>query len=209
MIRPEKRFYLESKKSDFIILIIGERYGSIIPKMTLSKKLSITRWEYVKAVKSFGKHALVYFKKVESNDPIYYDSSQLDDYKIKRRYLADFKNELTNIHNPKYFTTVGELTEEVRRAIIPTYRAGVKSLVKKNESLKKEIETLKLENQKLRTPTPIKDNSQIGLLGGLTQPRAMGLLARDRINEGYNRSNSDARHGLLGQLTNRGARNKI
>ena len=72
------------KESDFIILIIGERYGSIIPKMTLSKKLSITRWEYVKAVKHFGKYALVYFKEVESNDPIYYDNFQLDGYKMKR-----------------------------------------------------------------------------------------------------------------------------
>lgn len=190
------------KESDFIILIIGERYGSIIPKMTLSKKLSITKWEYERAVKRFGKHALVYFKEVESNDPIYYDSPQFDDYKIKRRRLAEFKKELSNTHNPKYFTTVEELTEEVRRAIIPTYRAGVKSLVKKNESLKKEIETLKLENQKLRaTPTPIKDNSQPGLLGDHTQPRERGLLGR--INEDYNLSNSDARRGLLRQLTNR------
>ena len=68
--------------------------------------------------------------------------------------------------------------------------------------MKKEIETLKLENQKLRaTPTPIKDNSQPGLLGGLTQPRERGLLGR--INEDYNLSNSDARRGLLRQLTNR------
>ena len=170
--------------------------------MTLSKKLSITRWEYVTAVKRFGKPVLVYFKKAESNDPIYYDSFQLDDYKMKQRCLADFKKKLSNTHNPKYVTTVKELAEEVRKAIIPTYRAGVKSLVSKNESLKKEIEALKQENQKLQaTFTAIKDNSQSGLSGGLTKPRERGLLGR--INEEYNLSNSDSRRGLLRQLTNR------
>lgn len=189
------------KESDFIILIIGERYGSIIPKMTLSKKLSITRWEYERAVKRFGKHALVYFKEVESNDPIYYDSPQFDDYKIKRRHLADFKKELSNTHNPKYFTTVKELAEEVRKAIIPTYRAGVKSLVSKNESLKKEIEALKQENQRLRAvPETAKESSQSGLLSGLTQPRQRGLLGG--INEGPDSRSNNRRLGLL-DLTNR------
>ncbi len=135
------------KESDFIILIIGERYGSIIPKMTLSKKLSITRWEYIRAVKGMKKNALVYFKRVTSNNAIYYDDIQSSDYKIKRMYLDEFKNELSNTHNPKYFTTADELAEEVKRAIIPTYRSGVRSLLAKNELLQKEITELKLRNE--------------------------------------------------------------
>ena len=190
------------KESDFIILIVGERYGSIIPKMTLSKKLSITRWEYVRAVKSFGKHALVYFKRVDSKDTIYYDDSRSVDFKIKRMHLADFKKELSNTHNPKYFTTAEELAEEVRMAIIPTYRAGVKSLAIKNESLMKDVEALKLENQRLRaTPETTKESSQSGLLSGLTQPRQRGLLGG--INEGPDSSSNTRGLGLLGNLTSR------
>jgi hypothetical protein len=185
------------KESDFIILIIGERYGSIIPRMTGSQKLSITRWEYIRAVKSYGKDALVYFKRVESEDSIYYDDYLSDDYEMKRGLLADFKKELSNTHNPKYFTTAVDLAEEVRNAIIPTYRAGVKSLVTKNESLMKKVEGLELENQKLRnTSATTKDSSQLGLLGGLTHPMQKGLLGG--ISEIQGTSNNIKGLGLLG-----------
>lgn len=146
------------KESDFFILIIGERYGSIIPQMTLSKEVSITKWEYIQA-KHFGKDVLVYFKKVGSTDPIYYDDCKSDDYETKRRFLDKFKKELSNAHNPKYFTTAEELAEEIRKAIIPTYRSGVQSLLKRNESLLKENEALKQENQRLKLArAPDKEN---------------------------------------------------
>jgi hypothetical protein len=160
------------KESDFIILIVGERYGSIIPQMTLSKELSITRWEYIRAVKSFGKHALVYFKRVESKDPKHYDDQGIVDFDTKRQYLGEFKKELSGVHNPKYFTTPEELAEEVRKAIIPTYRSGVKSLVSMNEALSKKIEALEQENERLKSapkssePFPVK----------LPKPRIGGLL---------------------------------
>jgi len=76
------------KEGDFIILIVGERYGSIIPKMTMSNTLSITRWEYRKAVRTYGKPALVYFKRVESKDPKYYDDSRSIDYEKKTYALG-------------------------------------------------------------------------------------------------------------------------
>lgn len=146
------------KESDFIILIIGNRYGSIIPKMTLSREISITRWEYIQA-KHFGKDVLVYFKKVESTDPIYYDDCKSDDYETKRRFLGTFKKELSNAHDPKYFTTAEELAEKIRKAIIPAYRSGVQSLLRRNESLLKENETLKQENQRLKLARePDKEN---------------------------------------------------
>ena len=164
------------KESDFIILIVGERYGSIIPKITVSNKLSITRWEYVSAVKRLGKHALVYFKQVDSGDSLHYDDPTSPDFKIKKGYLAEFKKELSSAHNPKYFTTPEELAEEVRKALIPTYRSGVKSLININESLTKELEALKLENQRLKTHTPTPEKTNPVLLAGLTKPQPQGLL---------------------------------
>ena len=133
------------RESDFIILIVGERYGSIIQEMTKSRIHSITKWEYIKAVKRFRKDALVYFKNVASNDPICYDDQISADYSQKRKLLAKFKKELSSNHSPKYFTTPNELAEEVKKALIPTYRAGVKVLINKNDILLKEIKTLKKE----------------------------------------------------------------
>lgn len=178
------------KESDFIILIVGERYGSIIPRMTFSKTQSITRWEYVMATKSHGKHVLAYFKRVESNEEIFYDDRQSSDFEMKRTQLVEFKKHLSMAHNPKYFTTADELAEEVRKAIIPTYRAGVKSLIAKNELLTKEVETLKQKVEKLSTPsTPAIEESRSGLLGGgLSMPKQEGLI-------------SSAINGLLGGTT--------
>ena len=190
------------KESDFLILIVGERYGSIIPRMTTSNKLSITRWEYLKAIKNFGKYVLVYFKKVESKDSMYYDDPSSGDYKIKRRSLEEFKKELSNAHNPKYFITAEELAEGVRKAIIPTYRSGVKSLLIKNQSLLKEIESLKQNSQLFKNSTePVKENSQVGLFSsGLTEKRQKGLLSG--LAEDTNTSKNISL-GLLGHLTNK------
>ena len=129
-------------ESDFVILIIGERYGSIIPKMTMSKKLSITRWEYKRAVNTFKKDVLVFFKRGGSDDSKNFDDKFSHDYDFKRQLLAEFKKELSTNHNPKYFSSPEELAEEVRKAIIPTYRAGVKSLARENEKLRGEIQRL-------------------------------------------------------------------
>jgi len=171
------------KESDFIILIVGERYGSIIPRMTLSQKYSITKWEYLNAVKKYGKHVLVYFKKIESKDSIYYDDHQSADFNTKRKLLAEFKKELSDIHNPKYFTTAEELAEEIRSAIISTYRAGVISLSSKHDlliserdRLLKENNRLLLENKSLKEVTPVafKPNNFAQL--GVQSPK-IGLLA--------------------------------
>lgn len=162
------------RESDFIILIIGERYGSIIPKMTQSKKLSITRWEYIRAVRYMKKNALVYFKRVNSNHPVYYDDIQSPDYKMKRIYLDEFKKELSNTHNPKYFTTADELAEEVKRAIIPTYRSGVRSLLAKNEKLQKEIAELKSKYEAI-VHSNIYSNPK-GVVGSQSPTGLRGLL---------------------------------
>lgn len=167
------------KESDFIILIVGERYGSIIPRMTLKKDMSITRWEYDQAVRIYGKNVLVYFKKIQSDDQIHFDDRSLEDFEIKQTYLRDFKELLSNSHKPDYFSTADELAEKIKKAIIPTYRSGVKDLVIENESLRKRIgsleqEVLKIKNESLTHIEPLKD----GMLVGLSQavPRGLGLL---------------------------------
>lgn len=168
------------EESDFIILIVGERYGSIIPRMTLSKEISITKWEYQRAV-NFGKYALVYFKNVESEDPKHYDDQGTVEFETKRQYLAEFKKELSGKHNPNYFTTPEELAERVRKAIIPTYRSGVQALLSKNESLLKKIEALEQENARLKStpkssePVPVKLPQQ--KIGGLLQGLGMDYVS--------------------------------
>lgn len=167
------------KESDFLILIVGERYGSIIPNMTAHLTRSITRWEYFMATNAFKKDVLVYFKKVTSLDAINYDDKKSSDFIKKGTLLAQFKKELSVSHNPKYFSTPEELAKEVKKALIPIYRSGVKTLVVKHESLLKENETLKEENQRLKNATqPPKDNTTtIMLSGGLGRQRPTAGIA--------------------------------
>ncbi|OEE67008.1 hypothetical protein A1OO_14695 [Enterovibrio norvegicus FF-33] len=49
------------KEADFVILLVGERYGSILPKMTGGRR-SITHWEYILASEKYKKHVLVFFR---------------------------------------------------------------------------------------------------------------------------------------------------
>jgi regulator of replication initiation timing len=162
------------KESDFIILIVGERYGSIIPEMTGSRTLSITRWEYIKAVRRFRKDVLVYFKSEFSDDPINYDNRQSSDFNIKRKLLAEFKNKLSSKHSPKYFSNPKQLAEEVKKALIPTYRAGVKALINKYDRLLTENQALNEEVRKLRESIHKPQNSSINETArtlGLAAPR--------------------------------------
>ena len=132
------------KESDFIIVIIGQRYGSIIHEMTGSNRFSITRWEYIKA-KHYKKDVLVYFKEVNAKDPIWYDDKN-NDFDMKRNYLIKFKELLSTKHNPKYFSTADELANEIKKALIPTYRDGVKRLLMEIETQSLEIKRLQKEN---------------------------------------------------------------
>lgn len=142
------------KESDFVILIVGRRYGSIIPEMTGSQTLSITRWEYNQARIS-GKYVLVFFKEF-GNDGFGDDSA----------YLTKFKNILSRNHNPKYFSSIGDLEDEVSNALIPIYRAGVTSLLSKLDQAKYEIDQLKQANQKL-VQDASKSQEPSGILKGL------------------------------------------
>lgn len=149
------------RESDFIVLIVGERYGSIIPKMTGRKDFSITQWEYHEARKQYHKHILVYFMQREITDSKYSDDPRSGDFELKRRSLKKFKDELSSAHNPKYFTTPEELAEEVTRAIIPMYRNSVKALVRNNETLKKEVTSLQEENQQLKATAKLVRETEV------------------------------------------------
>jgi len=137
------------RESDFVILIVGERYGSIIPRITRSQKLSMTEWEYKQAIE-LGKDVLVYFKNVKSKKRLSNYNTKDSDFDMKRSALAEFKKQLEDNHSPKYFTTIEGLEKEVCKAIIPIYRRGVKTLASKNQSLTKENSLLKKENKTLR-----------------------------------------------------------
>ena len=148
---------------------------------------------------------MVYFKRVESKDPKYFDDPLRNDSKIKRMYLADFKKKLSRTHNPKYFTTADELAEEVRKAIIPTYRAGVKSLTRINESLEREVENLKKENQRLSAISePIKKTPPLGLIG--LAPSRQEAFSAGLHKEADNRDDTIGLRALSGDFMNRGTK---
>ncbi|MEQ1622738.1 MAG: DUF4062 domain-containing protein [Methylococcales bacterium] len=146
-------------ESDFIILIIGQRYGSVIPEMTGSQAHSITKWEYLQA-KLKGKSIIAFFK--ESTD------KNLVDNQVS---LDEFKNIVKRNHNPKYFSTIEELEHEVRRALIPIYRDGVASLLSVKDKLKNERDDLKQQIERLT------HESKKSASGGILNPNVRGGLS--------------------------------
>lgn len=181
------------KESDFIILVVGERYGSIIPKLTLSKSMSITKWEYKFAVNTHGKDALVFFKNVISEAPVHYDDRTLVDFQLKQRLLKEFKAELSIVHKADYFSTAEELAQKVKKALIPTYRDGARALLTKVDDHLREIDRLKQENRRLLSvrPNHFSDNS---ILDFTSSERVSGLIGS--TSELTNKPNNPAAFGL-------------
>ncbi len=132
------------KESDFVILTIGDRYGSILPRMTGSDTQSITWWEYQK-VRFFGKPVVAYFQ-----NPSYFDIDNHDDrsdpsYTKKRKLFERFKNLVGTKHNPAYFTDSYDLSEKVQKSLIPTYRYGIETMNRKNSELSDRVVSLERE----------------------------------------------------------------
>jgi hypothetical protein len=130
------------KESDFVILIVGHCYGSIIPEMTSSDRLSITRWEYVTAANRFRKDVLVFFKKP--------DGFYVEDDAKKQALLQEFKSILRHRHNSKYFSTPEELACEIEKSLISVYRSGVKLLQEKLRNERDKTTKLSQEVEMLR-----------------------------------------------------------
>ena len=124
------------KEADFVIILIGERYGSILPQMTGSR-LSVTNWEYLLASNKYKKHVLVFFRNnshPNDDNKLYDDADQ--ELEEKQFKLKQFKTQLSKRHNPSYFSSISELTIKVRSSIIPAYR-GIISELNMNDSKRK------------------------------------------------------------------------
>ena len=176
------------RESDFVILLIGDRFGSILKSMTGSDSASITWWEYTKAFK-MGKPVIAYFKHVDGSDPKAHDDKSDSLYKKKRVQFERFKKVVTNRHNPSFYSDPYNLAEQLDESLISVYRAGVKDLCSKNNELNKKINQLESEistlNSKISSPTLSSNSNSIrGLLGlGLnqqqtdTESQVQGLIA--------------------------------
>lgn len=138
------------KESDFVILIIGDRYGSILNSMTGNDYQSITWWEYASALK-MGKHVIVYFKKVDKAAHNSHDDKSDSLYQKKRHYFEIFKSIVTNRHNPSFYKDESELATQLDESLINIYRAGVKELSVKNSTLNIKIEQLESELASLKS----------------------------------------------------------
>lgn len=190
-VSSKKEIVTGIKESDFVILLVGERYGSIIPQMTLNSAWSITRWEYEMARRN-NKDILVYFKMVQSDDAVNYDDRSEVDFKKKCGLLTKFKNDLSSRHNPKYFSTPEELAQEIRHALIPTYRAGVKRLLEKQKNLLTEIDTIKNTQRLQETSKSIPTSNEL-------MPRnALSLLVMRGALVDHGNALADGMRGPLG-----------
>lgn len=169
------------RESDFIILIIGDRYGSILKSMTGSETLSITWWEYARALR-FGKPVLAYFKNVDANELNSHDDPSEQTYKRKRFQFQRFKKIVSNRHNPGYFSYAYELADKIDESLISVYRDGVRTLWGKITDLEADNSRLKTMqvpthgSAQLSNTTPyLGINSLNGLLGGAQSEPMQGI----------------------------------
>jgi len=162
------------RESDFVILIIGDRFGSILPSMTGSAAISITWWEYQRAV-SWSKPVLAYFKTEIDADPLNHDDRNENEYLKKRARFTKFKEIVSAKHCPAYFSSAYDLAEMVDVALIATYRSGVEKLSRRNTELQSKITNLEGQLTSLQRPQEKSEalglNSPIGsILQGLGTP---------------------------------------
>ena len=159
------------RESDFVILIIGDRFGSIVPKITDSSSISVTWWEYKKAV-AFGKPVIACFQNREYFNTEHHDDRSDNLYTKKRRLFDRFKKMITEKHNPAYFKDSYDLAEKIQHCLIPTYRAGVESVNRKNSVLTQTVSRLEAENDTLKQQLANSKKTEVnpfsgGILGGL------------------------------------------
>ncbi|EGQ9765657.1 DUF4062 domain-containing protein [Vibrio alginolyticus] len=144
------------KEADFVILLVGDRYGSILPKMTGGRR-SVTHWEYLLASKKYKKHVLVFFRNSShlTGERKLYDDAD-EELKEKQFKLKQFKTQLSELHNPSYFNSIAELTEKVKSSIVPAYRGIISDLNMKDSQRKARILELESEIERLKN-NPFSD----------------------------------------------------
>ncbi len=156
------------RESDFVILLIGDRFGSILKSMTSSDTQSITGWEYVNARK-MGKPVIAYFKNFDASNPNSHDDRSDALYNKKRKLFDRFKTIITQRHNPAFYTEPYELAEKLDNSLISIYRAGVKELNSSKLELNNKITQLENELNQLKSRTTIQaaqtTQNPVGLRG--------------------------------------------
>lgn len=160
------------RESDFVILLIGDRFGSILKSMTGNESQSITWWEYTNALK-MGKPVIAYFKNVDGSDPKSHDDKSDPLYAKKRVLFERFKKLVTNRHNPSFYADPYNLADQLDESLISIYRAGVKDLCSKNSELNNKINQLESELSTIKSNTSSPDMNLFGNLSGLdfNQPK--------------------------------------
>jgi hypothetical protein len=155
------------KESDFVILLIGDRFGSIMKSMTGSESQSITWWEYVSA-QNMGKPVIAYFKNFDSSNPNSHDNRNEATYNKKRKLFDRFKGLVTQRHNPAYYSDPNDLADKLDNSLISIYRAGVKTLNSSNSELRNKVSQLEAEVNRLKPNVTLPSfQSTTPTLGGL------------------------------------------
>lgn len=139
------------READFVILLVGERYGSILPKMTGGRR-SVTHWEYLLASKKYKKHVLVFFRNNSASNDCWklYDNPD-EELKEKQIKLKQFKVQLSEHHNPCYFNSISELTDKVKASIIPAYRGIINDLNMQHSKSQTRVLELEAEVEQLKS----------------------------------------------------------
>jgi hypothetical protein len=184
-------------ESDFVVLILGTRYGTILPSMTDSHEISVTHWEYNEALKR-GKSILAFVRKwgpADANHPDKLDARD-NSFEHKQRKLTQFRNMVTRRHSERYASSAEELAELVSKAIVPVYRARVKAALDEISTLKSELETAKMasegySNLLKEMTSPLAQTPAPNNFGGLLQniPNSGGGL-RSSVNPPQSPTNS-------------------
>ena len=140
----QKEILAGIRESDFVILIVADRFGSIMKSMTGSETQSITWWEYATALR-MGKPVIAYFKHINSVNHISHDDKNDPEYKKKRRLFEIFKRVVTSRHNPAYYSDPHDLAARIDESLISIYRAGVRGLNSENSELSGKVAQLEAE----------------------------------------------------------------
>lgn len=166
--------------SDYYILIIGKRYGSVIDDGP-DQGISYTEKEYCYA-KSIGLPILAYIKKDEA-----ITADNVDDDPEKLKKLQDFKKNVTKGREVKWFSSIDQLGTEVTLSLhkemdrkkrpgwirsdavdIEKSLSEIVELSRQNRELQEENKKLSLELEKMKNSSERKPLLTITL--GLTKP---------------------------------------
>lgn len=122
------------RESDFVIVIIANRYGSFVRYLT-HRNTSVTEWEYEMAA-HYGKSIHVYFKQSSSlaNSNVLATEGAAEINRLKQ-----FRERLERTHSPRYFASTGELAQHVSGSLIQVYREGVRHHIRRTRPLEEKI----------------------------------------------------------------------